>query len=189
MTIERKYGIATTFKFPLIDRDAVDFENTPVTFQNSDSRIAKDGTGFTNTGASPAHFGEGIYIQSLSATEMQAAQIMVKYIDITATKLWEDQAVDIETYGNSAAMHQFDRNLPNPGVVGVAEAGTLTQTEMTTDLGEATDEHFKGRSVNWTTGPLAGQSSNITAYTATGGKLTYTEVTDNPVAGNAFIIL
>ena len=36
MEILRKYGAATTILFPLVDRDAVDFESTPVTFASGD---------------------------------------------------------------------------------------------------------------------------------------------------------
>ena len=73
-------------------------------------------------------------------------------------------------------------------VGGVAEAGTLSTTEMTTDLGEATDDHYIGRTITWITGVLAGQSSDITDYTGTGGKLKYTLVTDAPSAADEFIL-
>lgn len=74
-------------------------------------------------------------------------------------------------------------------VSGLAEAGTLSTTQMTTNLGEATDEHYVGRAVLWLTGPLANQASDITAYLGTTGMLTYSTVTDVPVAGNAFVIV
>ena len=70
----------------------------------------------------------------------------------------------------------------------MAEAGTLSTTEMTTDLGEATDDHYIGRTITWITGVLAGQSSDITDYTGTGGKLKYTLVTDAPSAADEFIL-
>ena len=73
-------------------------------------------------------------------------------------------------------------------VGGVAEAGTLSTTEMTTDLGEATDDHYIGRTITWITGVLTGQSSDITDYTGTGGKLKYTAVTEAPSAADEFIL-
>ncbi len=73
-------------------------------------------------------------------------------------------------------------------VGGVAEAGTLSTTEMTTDLSEATDDHYIGRTITWITGALAGQSSDITDYTGVGGKLKYTAVTEAPSAADEFIL-
>ncbi|KKL62641.1 hypothetical protein LCGC14_2183150, partial [marine sediment metagenome] len=49
-------------------------------------------------------------------------------------------------------------------VTGSAEAGTLSTTQMTSDLAEATDDHYNGRTVVWTSGVLAGQASDITDY-------------------------
>lgn len=105
--IWRKYGAATTILFPLVDAGAVDFESTPVTFAAGDTQISKDEGVFANTGSNPAHEGNGMYSLALTATEMQAARIMVTIID-SATKAWEDQAVLIETYGNASAEHAVD---------------------------------------------------------------------------------
>src|SRR5262245_27825339 len=44
---------------------------------------------------------------SLTATEMQAAQIIVSVVD-AATKTIEDQCFIIETYGNASAQHPVD---------------------------------------------------------------------------------
>ncbi|KKL20779.1 hypothetical protein LCGC14_2452020, partial [marine sediment metagenome] len=74
-------------------------------------------------------------------------------------------------------------------VSGNAEAGTLSTTQMTTDLTEATDEHYNGRTIIWTSGVLIDQASNITAYLALTGRLTYTAVTEAPSAGDDFIIV
>jgi len=187
MPIERKYGVATTFQFPLIDRGTLDFENTPVTFQNSDSQISKDAAAFANTGVSPAHIFAGIYIQSLSATEMQAAQITCTYIDITATKLWEDQAVIIDTYGHASAQHAYDRD--QEGRAFGAAVGTPTTTVMDTDLTEDTDSHFIGRSIIWTSGNLLNQGTDVVSYNGSTKELTYNAITDAPSATDTFMIV
>lgn len=74
-------------------------------------------------------------------------------------------------------------------VIGAAEAGTLSTTQMTTDLTEATDDHYKGRTVIWTSGVLIGQASDITAYLGSTGRLTFTAVTEAASAGNGFVIV
>ena len=104
----RKYNSATTVLFPLIDRDAVDFESTPVTFAAADTKIIKDEGAAANTTNNPVHEGNGIYSLALTAAEMQAARVVITVIDRTATKLWEDQAIIVETYGAASAQHAFD---------------------------------------------------------------------------------
>ncbi len=70
-----------------------------------------------------------------------------------------------------------------------AKAGTLSVTQMSTNLTEITDDHYIGRTVIWTTGNLAGQASDITDYVGTNGVLTFSAVTDVPVATDAFVII
>jgi hypothetical protein len=74
-------------------------------------------------------------------------------------------------------------------VVGAAEAGTLSTTEMTSDLSEVTNDHYIGRTIIWTSGVLLYQATDITDYVGTGGHLTYSPVTDIPGAGDTFVIV
>lgn len=108
MEILRKYGQAATFLFPLIDRGAMDFEATPVAHEAGDTNIIKDEAVAANTANAFVHEGFGIYSLALTATEMEAARIVVTIIDQTNPKAWEDQALVISTYGNASAQHAFD---------------------------------------------------------------------------------
>lgn len=74
-------------------------------------------------------------------------------------------------------------------VTGAAEAGTLSVTQMTTDLSEATDDHYGGLTLGFRTGNLAGQKTRITAYVGATGLLTFDELTEAPTAGDTFVIL
>ena len=74
-------------------------------------------------------------------------------------------------------------------VVGTAQTGTLSTTQMSSDLTEATDDHYIGRIVIWTSGALKDQASDITDYTGTNGVLTYTAVTEAPSNGDTFVIV
>ncbi|KKN20055.1 hypothetical protein LCGC14_0939490 [marine sediment metagenome] len=107
MAVLRKYGIATTISFPLIDRDATDFESTPVTHASADTKISKNAGSFANTTNAFAHVGNGIYSLVLTDVEMQASRIVLTVID-QSTKAWEDQCILIETYGHASAQHGFD---------------------------------------------------------------------------------
>lgn len=73
-------------------------------------------------------------------------------------------------------------------VSGNATATTLTTTTMSTDLTEATDNHYIGRVIVWTTGALLNQASRITDYDGTTKTLTFTETTEAPSSGDDFII-
>ncbi|MFQ5493936.1 MAG: beta strand repeat-containing protein [Phycisphaerae bacterium] len=72
---------------------------------------------------------------------------------------------------------------------GSAIAGTLSTTQMTTDLTEATDDHYKGRTLIWTSGALNKQATDITAFSGANKMLTFTAVTDVPLAGDTFVIV
>ena len=74
-------------------------------------------------------------------------------------------------------------------VVGAAAAGTLSTTQMTTNLSNSHDSAYNGRIVIWTSGVLIGQASNITAYNHTNGLLTFTAVTNAPSAADTFVIV
>ena len=74
-------------------------------------------------------------------------------------------------------------------VTGAAEAGTLSTTQMTTDLTEATNDHFNGRIIIWTSGVLQNQATDVTDYVGVAGLLTFTAVTEAPTAADSFIIV
>ena len=74
-------------------------------------------------------------------------------------------------------------------VTGAAIAGTLSLTEMTTNLTEVTNDHYNGRRLIWTSGVLQDQATAITDYEGTTKKLTYTGVTEAPSIGDTFNIV
>jgi hypothetical protein len=74
-------------------------------------------------------------------------------------------------------------------VTGAAIAGTLTNTKMSTDLTEVTDDHYNGRRLIWTSGALKDQATAITDYDGTNKILTFVTVTDVPSIGDSFNIV
>jgi hypothetical protein len=74
-------------------------------------------------------------------------------------------------------------------VVGEAAAGTLSTTQMTTTLTEATNDHYNGRIIIWTSGALINQATDITDYDGASKLLTFTAVTEAPGEGNTFVIV
>ena len=72
--------------------------------------------------------------------------------------------------------------------VGAAVAGTLSTTQMSTNLTEATDDHYNGRLITWTSGVLLEQQTDITDYTGATKVLTFTTTTDAPSSTDTFVI-
>lgn len=73
-------------------------------------------------------------------------------------------------------------------VLGTAVTGTLTTTAFTTSLTEATDDHYNGRTLTFTSGVLAGQMTTITDYNGTTKAVTVSAMTEAPSNGDAFFI-
>ena len=101
-----KYNQEKTVRFRLFQVDGVDFE-PGATFAAGDIKIMKDEGVEANTTNLPTDEGQG-YSLVLTATEMSAARIEIYIVDQTATKVWLDTGLSIETYGNASAEHAFD---------------------------------------------------------------------------------
>ena len=103
--ILRKYGEAATVNFDLFEVDGVDFR-VDAAHASGDTKIMKDEGAEANTTNGFTDEGNG-YSIVLTATEMQAARIVIYVID-SATKAWLDRAIVIETYGHASAQHALD---------------------------------------------------------------------------------
>lgn len=101
----RKYGVQTTLHFVLYEVDGVDFRVDAVD-AGSDCNIMKDEGAETTCVNDFVDRGTG-YSLVVTATEMEAAEILIYVVD-SATKVWLDEPLKIETYGNASAMHAFD---------------------------------------------------------------------------------
>lgn len=106
-----KYGVARHIYIPIPKagsaNHAVGADWTPAA---GDVKISKDGGAAANVTNLPSAIAMGNSAQwdfSLTATEMQAAQITVIVSD-SATKAVDDTGFEIETYGNASAQHEFD---------------------------------------------------------------------------------
>jgi hypothetical protein len=72
-------------------------------------------------------------------------------------------------------------------VVGAVASGA-TLTEIPTNLTEATNDHYNGRYLTFTSGALLGQSSDITAYKGASKNIYVTALTEAPDQGVTFVI-
>lgn len=113
MELLREYGVQTDIYFPLVKAGTQNFAvAAEYTHASGDTKIVKDGGAAANATNSPSAIAMGtaaIWKLTLTATEMQAALIVVTVSD-AATKAVEDQAILISTYGNASAQHEFNLN-------------------------------------------------------------------------------
>ena len=75
------------------------------------------------------------------------------------------------------------------GIVPGECEGTPTTSVIQTDLAEATDDHYIGRVIVFTSGAAAGEASNITDYVGSTGTVTIAPVTTAPSATDKFVIV
>lgn len=209
----RKYGQATTINFDLYEVDGIDLRVDAV-HASGDTTIMKDEGAEANTASGFVDEGNG-YSLALSATEMEAARVVIYVIDQTGTKVWLDKTIIIETYGHASAQHAFDLDTATASadvvsISGSSQAadnleescetiltGTFTGTP-TTSTGadssrtEASDDHFIGRIIVFKgteNTRAAYAASEITDYNGTTKTFTWTAIATAPNAGDSYVIL
>jgi hypothetical protein len=212
----RKYNAATTIDFELFEVDGVNLRVDAV-HAAGDTQISKDEAAQANTGSGFVDRGD-FYSIALTATEMQAARIVLRIVDQTATKVWLDKTIVIETYGNASAQHAFDLDTAIPDVnlaqinASVTAAQNLAKTadaisRGTCDTGGTTTsvptsaftptgsglDQFKGRIITFdddtTTAALRAQATDITSSTnAATPTFTVSALSTAPVSGDTFSV-
>jgi len=133
MAEEREHGVAATFDFPLVVFGSTDADfSTGVTFDVSagDIRLSKDGSTWApinDTTPTLIGLNSGIYSLDLDSTEMTTARAVIIIQDQSGTKVWEDQAIIINTYGSTAGLHAFNRNTTGVNVNSI-DIAAITST-------------------------------------------------------------
>jgi len=159
----RKYGVQTTIDFEVYEIDGVDLRVDWVPAA-ADCEVMKDegaSTQCTNTATDEG----STYSIVLTATEMQAARLVLKIVD-AATKAFLDKVVIIETYGNASAMHAFDLDTADQVVASVTGAvGSVTGAvgSVTGSVGSVTGAVG---SVTGAVGSLTGHTNQTADHTA-----------------------
>ena len=155
------------------------------------------------------HRSEGMYTATLSTTDTNTLgklvfslvdtsicrpirhEFMVLPANIYDSLVGGSDYLDANVYqlAGSAAYATLLGQLAQAGVYGTCITGTLTTTTMTTDLPEATDDHYNGRRMYFIGGVLDGQKGDISDYTGATKFITLSPaLTEAPANGQAFII-
>ncbi|MCX5794969.1 MAG: hypothetical protein NTY77_05705 [Elusimicrobia bacterium] len=72
---------------------------------------------------------------------------------------------------------------------GAAAAGTLSTTQMTTDLADTSDGVYVGRLIIWTSGALLRRVAYISGYAGETKKLTFGAMPAAPSEGDTFLVI
>lgn len=128
---------------------------------------------------------------NVDAILVDTAEIGVAGAGLTALSSFDEttDTVDVGKISGSATAADNLEASTLTIVKGAAIAGTLSSTEMTTDLTEATDDHYNGRIILFTSGALQDQGTVITDYVGATKKLVFAALTETPTAGDTFIIV
>jgi hypothetical protein len=120
-----EYGVAFNFAVPMVvsgsEDLAVSADWTPAT---GDVKVSKNQGSVANITTLPtavAGTGSALWDFALSATEMQASEIVIQVVD-SATKAVKDTVFRIQTYGDASAAFAFDLASNN-----VLNANTVTE--------------------------------------------------------------
>lgn len=156
-----------------------DFVTAPAVHAAGDTQVSKDGGAFANTSNGFTYLGLGVYSLVLTASEMDADQVVVTVVDQTGPKVWKDRMLLLET---SRAVE---------GVLRQELAAAGGASTITLDSGASSvDDFYNGALVAIVAGTGAGQARVIRDYVgatkvATVGRAWATA----PDATSVFVIL
>lgn len=183
--------------------------NTSLTVTNVTMiKIAKEGAAaLTDIIANTfTHLANGVYKQSLTAADTNTVgkfeyhmaattsvpehrEFMVVpaniYNSLLGTDLYD---VNIDQINQTSTPANNLRYMATGGVTLTIAAGSSTSV-IETNLTEATNDHYNGRTLLFTSGALAGQAGEITNYNGATKELTVSTLTEAPANGDTAVIV
>jgi hypothetical protein len=170
---------------------------------NGDRIVITDGTGAGEHGIIIDYDGVTNQRATMAANWVVTPDATSEYIIIPADADIESWQHGVVTLSATTALPEVDAksisdnatsadNLEQStlGVItGAAAAGTLSTTQMTTDLTGYANDELIGREIVWQSGDADGQASTITDYASASGLLTFDTIITLPTAGDTFVIV
>lgn len=152
------------------------------------------------------HIGLGMYRVTLTTSHTDTAGPLMIVAQISGARpvVHEFMVLPSTTYDAMVSGSALPANMTQ--VAGNATAATLivfsalgiknfivgsgsTTTSIATDLTEATNDHWNGRTVLFISGTLAGQAASIADYNGTTKALTVAALTSAPASGDIAVIV
>lgn len=173
------WGAAFVFTVPLVTKGGSDYLANP-TLAAGDAKCSKDNGAYANLGTLPSvdpASGHGVKV-TVAAAEMEAGEIVVKLIDQTVPKEWEDQMVVIHT----------ETKQGHASFTVVADgANSATAFEIDSTAG---DDVHNFRLIKFNTGALAGQVRKVTDFDDASNFVTVNDAfTAAPSAGDKGVLI
>ena len=154
---------------------------------NITATLSKDGAAAGATSdTNPTEIAGGVYVFDVDTSETNAELVVVIPVSSTANVVL-NPASERTQPGSAAAMTKLAAAALGI-VTGAAVAGTLTTTQMTTDLTPVNVDQYKDGSVAWIGGVLDGVRKAISASDIA-GKLTFAATPVPPGVGDSFVIV
>lgn len=186
---------------------------TALTISQSDVRLSKNGGAGAqkNDTNSATHDENGKYLCALNTTDTGTLGLLTLTVNESgALPIRHDYMVlpahiyngfvlntgnmnvNVDTVGGSATNAANLAAVSSASITGTSDntGFTATSTTMDSTITEATTDHFKGRIINFTSGALLGQSSDITGYSLVSGRgrFVFTALTEAVPNGTTFVI-
>lgn len=193
---------------PFVDAtDAVTAE-TALSPSSTNVRLYKAGgtTAVDIYDATWTHIGLGMYCVTLTTSHTDTAGPLMIVAQISGARpvVHEFMVLPATTYDMMVSGTALPANMTQ--LVGNSTAATLmvfgalglknftvgsgsTTTTVETDLTEATNDHWNGRSIVFISGSLAGQAATISDYNGTTKAITVAALTSAPIAGDIAVIV
>ena len=193
---------------PFVDAtDAVTAE-TALSPSSTNVRLYKAGgtTAVDIYDATWTHIGLGMYSVTLTTSHTDTAGPLMIVAQISGARpvVHEFMVLPATTYDMMVSGTALPANMTQ--LVGNSTAATLmvfgalglknftvgsgsTTTTVETDLTEATNDHWNGRSIVFISGSLAGQAATISDYNGTTKAITVAALTSAPIAGDIAVIV
>lgn len=214
MAIKLKQSTATTVVIgPMVDETDGKTDETGLTISQSDVLLWKEGgTGFgaKNESSAATHRSNGCYTVPLDATDTatlgqlvvsvhEAGALPVRHdFEVVPANVWDAlygsdklqvDAVELNSVAGSAANLERSASVIVRGTVTNSGHTPTTTAFKASDITEATDDHFIGRVVIFTSGALLRQASVITDYTGSTSVYTVAAMTEAPANSDTFVIV
>lgn len=213
MSIMLKQSTATTIVIgPIVDATDASAE-TGLTISQSDVLLWKQGgagLAAKNEASAATHRSNGLYTVPLDSTDTGTlGQLIVNVAEagtmvfrgdyeVVPANVWDAlygsdklqvDAVELNSVAGSAANLERSASVIVRGTVTNSGHTPTTTAFKASDITEATDDHFIGRVVIFTSGNLLRQATVITDYAGATSVYTVTALTEAPSNGDTFVIV
>ena len=213
MIFQQSEAMAARRRIPFVCVDATDHTTpeTGLSFSAGDLKVGKNGAAEANHAGSVTEYGGGLYYYEFTSGEVDTIGFVTFRLNKTGVdgSVFVAQVINQPINGNLNCDVQAINGLTVPAdklaiamsteVTGAVDTGTFTPTNGSgalvfeaSSITEQTTDHYKGRSIIFTSGAMTDQAVTITGYqwsVNSKAKFTCSQATETPANTDSFIIV